>query len=206
MSGRSVCPTTTVPPSWLRRLSGRRWSGAPRSGRGFCPACKLAGKPAWITCLSSRCGEDKLVCCPSPCPQSRCVAIARCQTVQDDYRATKRNNTERKGAAIARLKSLVCDRQRKAICCPMDASSTPSFLPKQEDGCGTSGNAQFIVGGKKTNPGEFPWSVLIGNYRETSRTVNKIVFRWQHDQKPSVVGTMRQGGPVVESSSTAGMC
>ena len=160
--------------------------------------------------LSSRCGEGKQVCCP--CPLSRCVTIARCQTVQGDYRATKSNNTERKEAAIARLKSLICDRHKKAICCPkggeraqvlqdrpeglpgqvhvradphhederpahVDASSPPSFLPKQGDGCGTSGNPQRIVGGKTTIPGEFPWAVMVGYSRKRTRTVNKIHFR-----------------------------
>ena len=204
VTGRSVWTNTAAPPSSPRRLNGRIWSGAPRRGRGSCPACKLAGELAWTTHLSCRCGEGKQVCCP--CPQSRCVPIASCQAVQEDYRAIKSNNAERKEAAIARLKSLVCDRQRKAICCPMDASSSPSFLPKQEDGCGTSGNAQFIVGGKTTQPGEFPWAALIGNYRETSRKINRIVHRWQYDLIPAVVGRMRRGGHVGESSSTSGMC
>ena len=165
------------------------------------------------------------MCCP--CPPTRCVPISSCQTIQGDYRATKSINTERKEAALARLRSLICDKRKKTICCPMngssvpsslseqedasglppsnpqqgDASNLPSFLPKQGDGCGTSGNPQRIVGGKTTIPGEFPWAAMVGHSRKRIRTVNNMTFRCKHVVfcMLYVVGLMRRGGHVAGS-------
>ena len=87
---------------------------------------------------------------------------------------------------LDRLKSLVCNRQEKKVCCVkdvVDENNSPSWVPGKEDGCGVgTSSAGFVVGGNNTALGEFPWVVLLGQRYSSGRTVWKcggtLINRW----------------------------
>ena len=60
------------------------------------------------------------------------------------------------------LKSLICNKEDKKICCKIESNNpdSPGYLPRDGE-CGIAGDAAFIVGGQNTKLGEFPWSALI---------------------------------------------
>ena len=60
----------------------------------------------------------------------------------------------------------ICNKKLLALCCPLDLQS-PTFIPKAGQ-CGTNPEApadqdsRFIFGGNNTQPGDYPFSALLG--------------------------------------------
>ena len=76
------------------------------------------------------------------------------------------NYTEgRDDTFIADAKLKICNSQRRALCCPgqKEDVQAPTYIPKAGD-CGVNPEAppKFIFGGNDTNPGDFPFSALLG--------------------------------------------
>jgi hypothetical protein len=137
----------------------------------------------------------KTVCCA--CRPDHCVPVASCPAVQGDYAAARSGDPEAK----SRVQSLVCDKKRRAVCCSrpniehktsfrtpgpaptrQTSSSAASYLPGLGS-CGVRGDARRIVGGKETEPGEFPWAALVGSTRTKVTRFNgkRVVYnetRW----------------------------
>ena len=85
---------------------------------------------------------------------------------------------------MKKIKSLICDKNTRSICCPLDDESpvvrsqnaipVPQSLPSRScdpakgsclpelGSCGKAGREQRIVGGKDALPGEFPFTALLG--------------------------------------------
>ena len=80
-------------------------------------------------------------------------------------------------AAVKKIKSLICDKSTRSICCPESdpvLQSLPSSSCDPANGsclpelgsCGKAGREQRIVGGKDALPGEFPFTALLGRTRK----------------------------------------
>ena len=76
-----------------------------------------------------------------------------------------------------RLKSLICNKKLKKICCSCEKSeayeeNSPSYFPTINDwGCGVGGNnSAFIVGGENTSLQQYPWMVLLGRKQKSGTT------------------------------------
>ena len=114
----------------------------------------------------------------TPCGAGlQCVSQLSCPTF---ISARNRLETLSKGSRerarlLQKLRSLVCNKDRREICCevstPPPGSSTdpdsPSYLPSlEEDQCGLEGgSAAFVLGGEDTSIGEFPFLALLGKER-----------------------------------------
>ena len=62
----------------------------------------------------------------------------------------------------------ICNKKLRALCCPQDVDvESPSFIPEAAQ-CGTNPEApadpdsRFVFGGNRTDPGDFPFSALLG--------------------------------------------
>jgi len=91
---------------------------------------------------------------------------------------------------LARLKTLICNKKERKVCCdkakqptttttpattttaPTDEKSFPNFIPNIDRGeCGVTGDAAFIYGGENTKLGEFPWMALLRTEREDRKVL-----------------------------------
>ena len=68
--------------------------------------------------LARRCGRGR-VCCP--CPTHRCQSVPSCPTVKGLYADFVGEDKVSASLAALRIRSLVCDKTKKAICCPSEA-------------------------------------------------------------------------------------
>ena len=100
-----------------------------------------------------------------PCSRGfECVKKDECEhynvQIQRSKEVTKRSKEW--NDIIQSLKSLICNKEDKKICCKIESNNpdSPGYLPG-DDECGVAGDAAFIVGGQDTKLGEFPWSALI---------------------------------------------
>jgi len=126
------------------------------------------------------------------CPARQCIPIQECENVADDYKNVRSSNAAVKAAAVRKIKGLICDKRTHSICCPLHPDdsvnvrvdqSAPTFLPGLDQGCGTTGDSQFIVGGEDTKAGEFPWAALVGttrryNDRTNGKLTRRVETRW----------------------------
>ena len=62
----------------------------------------------------------------------------------------------------------ICNKKLRALCCPLQVDvESPAFIPKAGQ-CGTNPEAptesdnRFIFGGNTTQPGDYPFSALLG--------------------------------------------
>ena len=60
------------------------------------------------------------VCCP--CPAHRCLPIPMCSTVKELYADFEGEDKVKADRAALRIRSLVCDKSKKAICCPSETN------------------------------------------------------------------------------------
>lgn len=127
--------------------------------------------------------EKKGVCClnekkigTSKCEGGEpCLKEAECPHAQDLRRRLRNGES----GAKQQLVNLICDRKERTFCCPNNLqpvssipadnnkNKLPTWLPKEGD-CGRPSRPGFVVGGKKTSPGEFPFTALLG-YTHTVR-------------------------------------
>jgi len=75
--------------------------------------------------LERRCAPGR-VCCA--CPAHRCQPVPTCPTVKDLYADFVGKDKLRADRAALRIRSLVCDKSKRAICCP---SSVDGLLEKR---------------------------------------------------------------------------
>jgi len=75
--------------------------------------------------LKRRCSRGR-VCCP--CPTHRCQPVPSCPTVKGLYADFVGEDKVKASLAALRIRSLVCDKTKKAICCP---SSVDGLLEKR---------------------------------------------------------------------------
>ena len=79
--------------------------------------------------LKRRCGRGR-VCCP--CPTQRCQPVPSCPTVKGLYADFVGEDKVKASLAALRIRSLVCDKTKKAICCPSEAEIfTHTFVISQ---------------------------------------------------------------------------
>ena len=80
-------------------------------------------------------------------------------------------NSEEYKEKLRELKRLVCNKTLKKVCCARKKenyppSTSPSWVPSlRQQECGLPAawlGFRFVVGGKETKLGEFPWTVLLG--------------------------------------------
>jgi len=103
-------------------------------------------------------------------------------------------NSKEKRELLTKMKNLVCNRKLKRVCCKVPSvvnrgantksndPSSPSYVPTG-DACGVAnGHAGFIVGGKQTGLGEFPWMVLLGKDKPTGAIIwhcgGTLINKW----------------------------
>ena len=67
------------------------------------------------------------VCCP--CPAHRCLPIPMCSTVKELYADFEGEDKVKADRAALRIRSLVCDKNKKAICCPSETNYSNMSLP-----------------------------------------------------------------------------
>jgi len=114
----------------------------------------------------------------TPCGAGlQCVSQLSCPTFISarNRLETLSKGTPERARLLQKLRSLVCNKERREICCevstPTPGSSTdpdsPSYLPSlEEDQCGLEGgSAAFVLGGEDTSIGEFPFLGLLGKER-----------------------------------------
>ena len=126
------------------------------------------------------CPQDPLDLVSSPdrsCSQQEvCATKTSCQYWLD--RETKFKAGQDPGY-ITDAKAQACNKQRRALCCPRESPTyiskdplnagfdSPTFIPKVGQ-CGLNPEApddsksSFVFGGNNTNPGDFPFSALLG--------------------------------------------
>merc|ERR1712130_2275 len=75
--------------------------------------------------LEKRCGRGR-VCCP--CPAHRCQPVTSCPTIKGLYADFVGEDKVKADRATLRIRSLVCDKRKRAICCP---SSVDGLLEKR---------------------------------------------------------------------------
>merc|ERR1711862_217236 len=83
---------------------------------------------------------------------------------------------------IQPLKSLICNQKDRKLCCKIKSNNpdSPGYLPGDGE-CGVTGDAAFIVGGKDTKLGEFPWSALIrkkGGSQKRWQCGGTLINKW----------------------------
>ena len=69
--------------------------------------------------LERRCGRGR-VCCP--CPPHRCQPVPTCPTIKGLYADFLGEDKVKANQATLRIRSLVCDKRKQAICCPSEAN------------------------------------------------------------------------------------
>ena len=148
-------------------------------------------------------GQDK------PCGAGlQCISAGSCPSFARDrvQLETLSRGSQERARLLQKLRSLVCNKEERKICCEVAAtpppppspppspsppssppSSTdpdsPSYLPSLErEQCGVEGgSAAFVLGGENTTIGEFPFLGLLG--REKRRDIQwvcggSIINKW----------------------------
>ena len=130
--------------------------------------------------------KQRAVCCPNPLPEDKCgrgyscLKEAQCKYAQDLRK--KFNNGDKK--AKQELIGLICDRKDQTFRCPdLDVRQTFSdkksstWLPGKGE-CGISKMPPSnVIGGVNTNPGQFPFTALLG-YPITERRWIENKQKW----------------------------
>lgn len=75
--------------------------------------------------LQRRCGRGR-VCCP--CPPHRCQPVPTCPTIKGLYADFVGEDKVKADRATLRIRSLVCDKKNRAICCPSENIQFPTFV------------------------------------------------------------------------------
>jgi len=158
------------------------------------------GSPEWKTSLDklrgSVCNKSQRgVCCPEEKTETcdggeQCLTENQCPHAQELRRRMRNGDTSAKKELI----SLICNRKKRTFCCPKKqpltnvlAASTqsnnnyiksPSWLPGEGE-CGRPGRPGFVVGGKATRPGEFPFTVLIGYHSQVKNQWIQAEFKFK---------------------------
>ena len=127
-------------------------------------------------------GQDR------PCgARQRCVSASSCQsfTVEKLKFDQLTPGSEEKRRLLKTLRSLVCNKKERKVCCEVseapvpdggneteescqnitaEVSDSPSYLPSLErEECGLAGASfSFIFGGETTHLGQFPFLALVG--------------------------------------------
>jgi len=125
--------------------------------------------------ISSVCNKKQKGVCCGPCePGSSCIAKTQCQYFDqrmDQYKKLKAGNQiESAKQIINELRNLVCNKEKRLVCCPTTSSLDhgPDHLPSLGS-CGLSTTPPSnVVGGENTVPGEFPFAALLGYERNRS--------------------------------------
>ena len=109
-------------------------------------------------------------------PGKECSSASQCGTrTSCPYWLERERNfkDQRDDTYLADARRLICNVRRKALCCPREEREeekeenvdveSPTYIPKAND-CGVNPAAppKFIFGGNETNPGDYPFSALLG--------------------------------------------
>ena len=122
-----------------------------------------------------------------PCPAREvCVPTSSCIRWQETlaswnlFRQSLNPNSPAYTAKLDQLKSQICNRKERGVCCPPSglpappatsscSLASPSCLPSLGQ-CGEREESSHrVVGGEDTRPGEFPFTALLG--KEDVRTI-----------------------------------
>ena len=108
-------------------------------------------------------GLDLLTASPGrECPKDRpCATRASCPYWVD--RQTKYGKGEDANYPVD-ARAEICNQQDRGLCCPSQEDvGSPTFIPRAGK-CGQNPvkPPQFIFGGTETNPGDYPFSALLG--------------------------------------------
>jgi len=131
--------------------------------------------------VSSVCNKKQKGVCCGPCEAgSSCIARTKCQYFDermDQYKELKaRNQREKAQQIIDELRNLVCNKEKRLVCCPTTTTSLdrgPEYLPSLGS-CGLPTTPPSnVVGGENTVPGEFPFAALLG-YERNRKTGNPV--------------------------------
>ena len=130
-------------------------------------------------------GQDR------PCgAEQRCVSASSCQsfTVEKLKFDQLKPGSEEKRRLLKTLRSLVCNKKERKVCCEVseapvpdggneteescqnstaEVSDSPSYLPSLErEECGLAGASfSFIFGGETTHLAQFPFMALVGKIK-----------------------------------------
>ena len=101
---------------------------------------------------------------------SDCVDQSNCQTFLEKKKELKElsRGSERYIQNLELLRSLVCNKKDRKVCCERRKYYSPSWVPPLSSGeCGLSAvqHHGYVVGGKDAGLGEFPWAALLGRKR-----------------------------------------
>merc|ERR1712061_245921 len=135
----------------------------------------------------------------------QCVSAGSCPSFIKDRGTldTLRRGSQERARLLQKLRSLVCNKKKRKVCCqvvapppppptpspsptpsPTDHDS-PSYLPSLEDDqCGMEGGgAAFVLGGEDTAIGEFPFLVLLGKVKRKGENIKwscggSIINKW----------------------------
>ena len=106
----------------------------------------------------------------SPSPGKECSPGSECGTKDSCPYWLEREKAYKEGRDPTFVKDAqanICNRGRRALCCPdqneKEDVQSPTYIPKAGD-CGVNPEAtpKFIFGGNETNPGDYPFSALLG--------------------------------------------
>ena len=139
------------------------------------------------------CNKSKQgVCCPEPKKEEKCegghpcLKENQCEYAKDLRRKFQNGDNKAKNELIG----LICDRKKKTFCCPgviqtprqtpnnittSVATKSSRWLPRKGE-CGTNpyGLLGKIFGGEASQPGEFPFTALLGYpHRVTNKWVEE---------------------------------
>ena len=103
----------------------------------------------------------------TPCGAGlQCVSAGKCPAFGRERAKLESltRGSEERAKLLEKLRSLVCNKQERNICCELAGPDSPSYIPSMEkQECGLEGgSAAFVLGGDNTTIGEFPFLGLLG--------------------------------------------
>ena len=126
-----------------------------------CPESDLKATVSQLKATTGKLVEGSNGC---SLPSQQCVNLDSCPALKF-LAATKTRE------AIETVKSRICNKEKKLVCCDPEVSCSsgaedlthPAYLPRPESKeCGTTDVTSRIIGGKTTKPGTYPSAVLLG--------------------------------------------
>merc|ERR1712215_67710 len=155
---------------------------------------------ATVSCLSLAQETDKK--CNFP---AQCATLASCPYWSQAHYLYQETRDKK---VRSKLRSAVCNKENKAVCCPdteININPSPTYLPGPGE-CGLNPNKPpgKIFGGQRTQPGDFPFAALLG------RTVKRQSSVWCGGARcpPQLVPSWVCGGTLINYwyVLTAGHC
>ena len=120
-------------------------------------------------------GLIPLIECQNSCSRNQeCVPAQSCESfVEENKKLEELRGTSGFKAQLLKLKSLVCNKAERKVCCDGTDSNkdcddtdedSPCYRPSlEEERCGLEGeHSGFIIGGEDTRIGQFPFVALLG--------------------------------------------